>query len=44
MNNSSEIVRSRRLFDVAADAESLKDFGMNLRDWQHEIQRGGVPS
>ncbi len=34
--------RPKSLADVAAWSESLRDFGMNLRDWQHEIQRGGV--
>lgn len=44
MNSTSSIVRPRRLFDVATGADSLHAFGMNLRDWQHEIQRGGVRS
>lgn len=34
--------RPRTLSDVAEWSESLEDFGMHLRDWQHEIERGGV--
>lgn len=36
--------RPRSLKDVAEQSESLQDFGLNLRDWQHEILRGGVHS
>ena len=36
--------RPRSLRDVAQESASLPDFGRNLRDWQHEIQRGGVHS
>ncbi len=32
------------LADVASESDSLRAFGMNLKDWQHEIQRGGVHS
>lgn len=44
MINEPNIIRSRCLYDVACQSNSLKDFGMNLRDWQHEIKRGGVSS
>ena len=40
MNSS----RPRSLRDVADRSESLQDFGLQLRDWQHEISRGGVHS
>jgi hypothetical protein len=36
--------RPRTLREVAAWSDSLPDFGMNLRDWQHAIQREGVHS
>ena len=36
--------RPKTLRDVATASESVQDFGMLLRDWQHEIQRGGVHS
>lgn len=36
--------RPKTLQEVARRSASLHDFGMNLRDWQHEIQRGGVNS
>lgn len=39
-----KIVRPKTLRQVAEGSDSLKAFGMNLRDWQHEIQRGGVHS
>jgi hypothetical protein len=38
------ITRPETLADIAAWSESLEDFGRNLRDWQHTIQRGGVHS
>lgn len=44
MKTSPIIVRPRTLADVARASDSLAAFGMNLRDWQHEIQRGGVHS
>lgn len=37
-------IRPRTLQDVAHTVSSLEEFGFNLRDWQHEIQRGGVHS
>ncbi len=40
----SKITRPRTLADVANESDSLRAFGMSLRDWQHEIQRGGVHS
>lgn len=36
--------RPLTLRDVAELSETLQAFGMNLRDWQHSIQRGGVHS
>lgn len=36
--------RPHTLNDVAEWSESLEHFGMHLRDWQHEIERGGVHS
>ena len=36
------IRRPRTLSEVAAWSGSLTDFGSNLRDWQHAIQREGV--
>lgn len=36
--------RPQTLNEVAEWSNSLEEFGMNLRDWQHEIQRGGVHS
>jgi hypothetical protein len=44
VNATTTIIRPRRIADITADAESLRTFGMSLRDWQHEIQRGGVHS
>ena len=44
MINTSTIERPRTLNDVADQSDSLQEFGANLRDWQHEIQRGGVHS
>lgn len=38
------VTRAQTLFDAAQESESLQQFGMNLRDWQHEIERGGVHS
>jgi hypothetical protein len=36
--------RPKTLREVAQGSKSLEDFGLNLRDWQHEIQRGNVHS
>ncbi len=36
--------RPQRLADVAAQSRTLEEFGRNLRDWQHEIQRGRIHS
>lgn len=44
MNVSDTLLRPATLFDVAESSASLEEFGHNLRDWQHEIQRGGVHS
>ena len=43
-NNDATVRRPKTLREVAEWSASLRDFGMNLRDWQHEIQRGGVHS
>ena len=39
-----KIQRPGTLKEVAVWSKSIQEFGMNLRDWQHEIQRGGVHS
>ena len=44
MNHATAIERPQTLREVAVWSESLSDFGMNLRDWQHAVQRGGVHS
>ncbi len=44
MNSSSVISRPGTLREVADFSDSLESFGKSLRDWQHEIQRGGVHS
>lgn len=44
MNVSETFHRPKTLQDVAESSFSLEEFGRNLRDWQHEIQRGGVHS
>jgi hypothetical protein len=44
MNVSGTLRRPETMRDIAESSFSLKEFGMNLRDWQHEIQRGGVHS
>jgi len=44
MNALTKIQRPRTLLEVANFSTSLEEFGRNLRDWQHEIQRGGVHS
>lgn len=44
MNVSGTFYRPKTLQDVAESSFCLEEFGRNLRDWQHEIQRGGVHS
>lgn len=44
MNKVDIIRRPETLSDVAEQSDTLQAFGMNLRDWQHTIQRGGVHS
>ena len=44
MKASLNIERPVTLADVTRKVDSLETFGMNLRDWQHAIQRGGVRS
>jgi hypothetical protein len=44
MQAVKKLMRPHSFFDVARDADSLRAFGMNLRDWCHEIERGGVHS
>ena len=44
MIHENTIERPKTLREVAEKSDSLQDFGTNLRDWQHEIQRGGVHS
>lgn len=44
MNVSDSFQRPRTCADIAASADSLASFGCHLRDWQHELQRGGVTS
>ena len=44
MNDHRSPDRPRTMADVAAQSESLADFGLHLRDWQHHIQRGGIHS
>lgn len=44
MKRTDNITRPKTLHDVAELSDSLEAFGMNLRDWQHTIQRGGVHS
>ena len=44
MKTTELIVRPKTIRDVARVSETLDDFGLNLRDWQHDIQRGGVHS
>jgi hypothetical protein len=33
------ITRPKSLKEVAQNSESLNDFGLNLRDWQHELRK-----
>ena len=42
MNKRRVFARPHTLVEVAAQTGSLADFGANLRDWQHHIQRDGV--
>lgn len=44
MNVSNSLQRPKTLRDVAQSSASLEEFGRNLRDWQHGIQREGVHS
>jgi len=44
MSKMNPIERPKALSDVAEQSDTLQAFGMNLRDWQHAIQRGGVHS
>ena len=44
MKTVTIVSRPATLADVARASDSLASFGMNLRDWQHAIQRGGVRS
>lgn len=44
MKESFNIERPVSLADVTRNVDSLKTFGLSLRDWQHAIQRGGVRS
>ncbi|MCC5843771.1 MAG: hypothetical protein JJU05_05910 [Verrucomicrobia bacterium] len=44
MNVSGTLHRPKTLQDIAESSTSIEEFGRNLRDWQHEIQRGGVHS
>lgn len=44
MNVSDSLLRPQTLRDVSESSFSIEDFGRNLRDWQHEIQRGGIHS
>jgi hypothetical protein len=44
MEKGRSYARPKSLADVAAQSGTLAEFGSNLRDWQHEIQRGGIHS
>jgi len=44
VNVSGTLQRPKTLSDVAESSSKLEEFGRNLRDWQHEIERGGVHS
>lgn len=44
MTPTLRIRRPQTIREVAEQSDNLQSFGMNLRDWQHEIQRGGVHS
>ena len=40
--STESLNRPKTLHEVASESHSLEEFGRNLRDWQHEIQRGHV--
>jgi hypothetical protein len=42
MKHGGGIQRPKTLAEVSDFTNSLEEFGRNLRDWQHEIQRGEV--
>ena len=44
MDKAKSYGRPQSLADVAAQSDTLAEFGSNLRDWQHEIQRGRIHS
>jgi len=44
MNAGRTLARPTTLAEIALAADSLESFGMHVRDWQHEIQRGCVHS
>jgi hypothetical protein len=44
VDNARLYARPQSLADVAAHSGTLAEFGSNLRDWQHEIQRGRIHS
>ena len=45
MGDAADIIqRAVTLRDVAGSSHSLAEFGLNLRDWQHAIQRDHVHS
>ena len=45
MGDDTKLIRrAGTLREVAAQSESLAEFGLNLRDWQHVIQRDHVNS
>ena len=44
MPPDNTITRPHTLREVAEQSRSIDEFGLNLRDWQHEIQRSGVHS
>ena len=44
VDDTKPIQRAGTLSDVAGQSNSLREFGMNLRDWQHVIQREHVNS
>ncbi len=44
MSSANPIRRPETLSEVAEQSGTIHEFGMNLRDWQHGIQRGGVHS
>ena len=44
MRTTDRLSRPQTLAEVATASKSQEQFGRSLRDWQHEIQRGGVHS